>query len=49
MIADDSSAADESLKFWKLFEKKPGAPSLSAREGGAAGKVGDMAKQLTIR
>ena len=44
-----TAAADESLKFWKLFEKKPGAPSLSSREGGMAGKGGEMAKQMTIR
>lgn len=40
-------AADESLKFWKLFEKKPGTSS-SAREGGVNGK-GEMVKQMTIR
>ena len=44
-----TAAADESLKFWKLFEKKPGAPSISSREGGMAGKGGEMAKQMTIR
>ena len=43
------TAADESLKFWKIFEKKPGAPSISARESGMAGKGGEMAKQMTIR
>ena len=42
-----TAAADESLKFWKLFEKKPGAASL-AREGGMSGKA-DMVKQMTIR
>ncbi|KAL8950388.1 MAG: hypothetical protein Q9222_003568 [Ikaeria aurantiellina] len=44
-----TAAADESLKFWKIFEKKPGsAPSMS-REGGINGKSSDMAKQMTIR
>ena len=42
-------AADESLKFWKLFEKKPGAPSLSSRESTLSGKGTEMAKQMTIR
>ena len=42
-------AADESLKFWKLFEKKPGSSSALSREGGASGKGGDLAKQMTIR
>ncbi|KAI4154746.1 MAG: hypothetical protein LQ340_001461 [Diploschistes diacapsis] len=44
-----TAAADESLKFWKIFEKKPGAPSVSSREGIMAGKGGEMAKQMTIR
>ncbi|KAI9714555.1 MAG: hypothetical protein M1812_006360 [Candelaria pacifica] len=43
-----TAAADESLKFWKLFEKKPGTSSV-AREGGVVGKGGDMVKQMTIR
>jgi cell division cycle 20, cofactor of APC complex len=40
-------AADESLKFWKIFEKKAGA---GAGVGGSSstGKA-DMAKQMTIR
>ena len=42
-------AADESLKFWKIFEKKPGTASASSREGGVTGKGGDMVKQMTIR
>ena len=46
---DNVLAADESLKFWKLFEKKPGAPSMSSREGGMAGKGSEMVKQMTIR
>ena len=40
-------AADESLKFWKLFEKKAG--SAASREGGVTGKRGEMARQMTIR
>ncbi|KAL2134151.1 hypothetical protein VTI74DRAFT_913 [Chaetomium olivicolor] len=42
-----TAAADESLKFWKIFEKKPGA---GAGVGGAAssGKA-EMTKQMTIR
>lgn len=42
-------AADESLKFWKLFEKKPGSTSATPREGGVTGKGGEMTKQMTIR
>ena len=43
-------AADESLKFWKLFEKKPGQRSL-AQEGSLSGKNGggSSAKSMTIR
>ncbi|KAF7902311.1 hypothetical protein EAF00_002214 [Botryotinia globosa] len=41
-----TAAADESLKFWKVFEKKTG-PSASA-SAGASGKA-DMVKQMTIR
>ena len=44
-----TAAADESLKFWKIFEKKPGSASASSREGGVTGKGGDMKKQMTIR
>ncbi|KAI9803609.1 MAG: hypothetical protein M1825_001952 [Sarcosagium campestre] len=44
-----TAAADESLKFWKLFEKKPGMANLSSREGGVNSKGGNMAKQMTIR
>ncbi len=43
------AAADESLKFWKIFEKKPGTASMSSREGGVTSKGGDMVKQMTIR
>lgn len=43
------SAADESLKFWKIFERKAGSHSALSREGGVTGKGGDMVKQVTIR
>lgn len=40
-------AADESLKFWKIFEKKAGA---TAGVGGAgSSSKAAMAKQMTIR
>ena len=42
-------AADESLKFWKVFERKAGTSASAAREGGVGGKGGQMAKQMTIR
>ena len=42
-----TAAADESLKFWKIFEKKPGA-GIGAGAAGASGKA-DMTKQMTIR
>lgn len=42
-----TAAADESLKFWKIFEKKAGAAS-SAAGAGSSGKA-DMVKQMTIR
>lgn len=48
-LADGNLAADESLKFWKLFEKKPGSTSATSRGGGVTGKGGEMAKQMTIR
>lgn len=48
-VANSYSAADESLKFWKIFERKPGSASATSRVGGATGKGGDMAKQITIR
>lgn len=42
-----TAAADESLKFWKVFEKKAGA---GTGVGGAASSAkADMAKQMTIR
>ncbi|KIW70288.1 hypothetical protein PV04_02573 [Phialophora macrospora] len=43
-----TAAADESLKFWKIFERKAGVSASASREGGV-GKGGAMAKQMTIR
>jgi cell division cycle 20, cofactor of APC complex len=43
-----TAAADESLKFWKVFERKPGVGASTSREVGV-GKGGAMAKQMTIR
>lgn len=43
-----TAAADESLKFWKIFEKKPGQPSLTAA-GSASAKGASVSKQMTIR
>ncbi|KXX80454.1 WD repeat-containing protein slp1 [Madurella mycetomatis] len=42
-----TAAADESLKFWKIFEKKAGA-SAGVGGAGASGKA-DLSKQMTIR
>ncbi|KAK0731442.1 WD40-repeat-containing domain protein [Lasiosphaeris hirsuta] len=42
-----TAAADESLKFWKIFEKKAGAGA-SAGGVGASGKA-ELSKQMTIR
>ncbi|KAM4058500.1 WD repeat-containing protein slp1 [Hirsutella rhossiliensis] len=42
-----TAAADESLKFWKVFEKKAGAAG-GIGGAGASGKA-DMVKQMTIR
>ena len=42
-----TAAADESLKFWKLFEKKSGSSTSSAT--GAAGAKAGMSKGMTIR
>jgi len=42
-----TAAADESLKFWKIFEKKPGQPSVVA--AGAASTKTSSVKQQTIR
>ncbi|KAJ5037190.1 uncharacterized protein L3040_007370 [Drepanopeziza brunnea f. sp. 'multigermtubi'] len=41
-----TAAADESLKFWKVFEKKSGA---SASTAAASSGKADMVKQMTIR
>ena len=46
--ANKFAAADESLKFWKVFERKAGVSASAAREGGV-GKGSQMAKQMTIR
>jgi hypothetical protein len=45
--ANNSLAADESLKFWKIFEKKAGAAA-GVSASGASSKA-SMAKQMTIR
>lgn len=42
-----TAAADESLKFWKVFEKKPGQPSVAA--AGSASMKPSAVKQMTIR
>ncbi|KAF3764520.1 WD40 repeat-like protein [Cryphonectria parasitica EP155] len=42
-----TAAADESLKFWKLFEKKAGATSPTA--GAGSSSKASMVKQMTIR
>ncbi len=43
------AAADESLKFWKVFERKAGTSASASREGGVGAKSSQMAKQMTIR
>jgi cell division cycle protein 20 (cofactor of APC complex) len=42
-----TAAADESLKFWKVFEKKAGQPSVAA--AGSASMKPSVVKQMTIR
>lgn len=42
-----TAAADESLKFWKVFERKAGQSTVASQGAGSA-KEG-MAKQMTIR
>ncbi|KAH9906549.1 WD domain-containing protein [Xylariomycetidae sp. FL2044] len=42
-----TAAADESLKFWKVFEKKAGAAA-GVGASGSSGKA-EMTKQMTIR
>ncbi|KAK2787757.1 ubiquitin-protein transferase activating protein [Onygenales sp. PD_12] len=44
-----TAAADESLKFWKVFERKPGTTAAAARDGAVGSKGSKMAKQMTIR
>jgi cell division cycle protein 20 (cofactor of APC complex) len=43
-----TAAADESLKFWKIFERKAGTSASAARDGGVGSKA-QMAKSMTIR
>lgn len=43
-----TAAADESLKFWKLFEKKVGSAGVTG-QGSSSAKAPSMAKQMTIR
>ncbi|PKY07607.1 putative cell division cycle protein Cdc20 [Aspergillus campestris IBT 28561] len=43
-----TAAADESLKFWKVFERKPGQSASASREGGVGSKA-QMTKSMTIR
>lgn len=43
-----TAAADESLKFWKVFERKPGSSASAAREGGVGSKA-QLTKSMTIR
>jgi cell division cycle protein 20 (cofactor of APC complex) len=42
-----TAAADESLKFWKVFEKKAGSGSLAA--GGSSSAKASLTKATTIR
>ncbi|KAI5307123.1 hypothetical protein KEM56_004182 [Ascosphaera pollenicola] len=44
-----TAAADESLKFWKVFERKPGTAAASSRDGSATGKGKAQTKSMTIR
>lgn len=43
-----TAAADESLKFWKVFEKKAGASS-SSRDGSATNSKASLVKEMVIR
>jgi cell division cycle protein 20 (cofactor of APC complex) len=44
------TAADESLKFWKIFEKKPGAGvGIGSAAAAAALAKADTPKPMTIR
>lgn len=44
-----TAAADESLKFWKIFEKKAGGAGSSGSGAGVGKKVDAMAAARTIR
>ncbi|KAJ5167248.1 WD repeat-containing protein slp1 [Penicillium canariense] len=43
-----TAAADESLKFWKVFERKAGSSAAASREGGVGSKA-QLTKSMTIR
>lgn len=43
-----TAAADESLKFWKVFERKPGSSASASREDGVGSKA-QLTKSMTIR
>ncbi|KAJ5161846.1 cell division cycle protein Cdc20 [Penicillium capsulatum] len=43
-----TAAADESLKFWKVFERKAGTSASASREGGVGSKA-QLSKSMTIR
>lgn len=43
-----TAAADESLKFWKVFERKAGTSASASREGGVGSKA-QLTKSMTIR
>lgn len=47
LFTNNFPAADESLKFWKIFEKKAGASAASSSST-TSGKA-EMVKQMTIR
>ncbi|KAJ5673374.1 hypothetical protein N7507_002501 [Penicillium longicatenatum] len=43
-----TTAADESLKFWKVFERKAGSSAAASREGSVGSKA-QLTKAMTIR
>ncbi|KAJ5096642.1 hypothetical protein N7456_007363 [Penicillium angulare] len=43
-----TAAADESLKFWKVFERKAGSSASASREGSVGSKA-QLTKAMTIR
>ncbi|KAJ5288187.1 WD repeat-containing protein slp1 [Penicillium angulare] len=43
-----TAAADESLKFWKVFERKAGSSASASREGSVGNKA-QLTKAMTIR